>query len=116
MPATLSRSTATSLLALHGQFTPADLKKAYREASLRCHPDKAGTASTEAFQRIQDAYEVLQRDLRYGVNGEDVSLQAGADDLSWFLSQTIDPLHYSQDRSQWGFPTSYERSTRYAKL
>jgi molecular chaperone DnaJ len=37
----------------------AELRRAYRLLALRCHPDRAGPASTELFQRISEAYRVL---------------------------------------------------------
>jgi molecular chaperone DnaJ len=38
---------------------PAELRRAYRLLALRCHPDRAGEASTELFQRISEAYRIL---------------------------------------------------------
>lgn len=111
MPATLTRSSAASALDLRGHFTPEDVKRAYRQASLRCHPDKAGSASTEAFQRVQDAYHRLQQDSTDDTINKTFAAEWAADDLAWLLSQT-----FELDRSQWGFPTIYERSTRHAKL
>ena len=35
------------------------LRRAYRTLALRFHPDRAGLASTEVFQRISEAYRVL---------------------------------------------------------
>jgi molecular chaperone DnaJ len=37
----------------------AELRRAYRLLALRWHPDRAGAASTELFQRISEAYQVL---------------------------------------------------------
>jgi molecular chaperone DnaJ len=37
----------------------AELRRAYRLLALRWHPDRAGPASTELFQRISEAYQVL---------------------------------------------------------
>lgn len=37
----------------------AEIRRAYRKLALRHHPDRAGRASTELFQRIADAYRVL---------------------------------------------------------
>jgi hypothetical protein len=107
MPAGLSRSAAAFLPSLDGHFTPNDLKKAYRRASLRCHPDKAGVGSTKAFQRVRDAYEFLQHDLESDFTSR-IYEQAAADDMAWFFSRDV-----KQDRSKWGFPVSYERSTRW---
>ena len=86
MPAILTRATAASLLSLHGRWTASDLRKAYRQAALQCHPDKAGISSADAFQRIQDAYELLQGDV--GMKSRPISRdQADADDLAWWFAQ-----------------------------
>jgi molecular chaperone DnaJ len=37
----------------------AELRRAYRVLALRWHPDRAGPTSTELFQRISEAYQVL---------------------------------------------------------
>lgn len=112
MPASLTYSSAASLLALDANFTSAELKGAYRRASLRYHPDKAGQESTEAFQRIQDAYHLLQRNERDDMSRETQQARAAADELTWFMARALDPQHYSPPNCKWGFPTIYERSTR----
>lgn len=112
MPATLTYSTAASLLALDDDFTPTELKTAYHRASLRYHPDKAGPASTEAFQRIQDAYHLLQQNDQRDASRKARQAQAAADDLAWFMARTLDPQRYCPHSCGWGFPTIYERSTR----
>lgn len=45
------------LLGLHEASTAAEVKKAYRKASLRHHPDKGGDVAM--FKRVSEAYEVL---------------------------------------------------------
>lgn len=39
--------------------TPADIKKAYYKLALQLHPDKTGGATTNEFQRIQEAHAIL---------------------------------------------------------
>ena len=47
-----------AILGLAHDFTPAELKRRYKKASLAAHPDRAG-GSTEAFEAVAAAYEVL---------------------------------------------------------
>lgn len=49
---------ARSILNLSSSFTDAELKKAYKVASLKAHPDKGGT--NEEQQRVQAAYQKLK--------------------------------------------------------
>jgi molecular chaperone DnaJ len=44
--------------------TCAELRRAYRLLALRWHPDRAGPGSTELFQRISEAYQVLSHPMR----------------------------------------------------
>lgn len=39
--------------------TASQIRKAYRRAALRVHPDRAGSDATSAFQRVQEAYATL---------------------------------------------------------
>lgn len=50
-------------LGLCHDFTPAELKKRYKKASMAAHPDRAG-GSTEAFEAVAAAYEVLGDEAR----------------------------------------------------
>ena len=50
---------AAELLNVDPDASPEDLKKAYKKAALRAHPDKGGTK--EQFQAVADAYDVLVR-------------------------------------------------------
>ena len=45
------------LLGVRGDATELDLKKAYRKAAIRNHPDKGG--DEEKFKMIGEAYRVL---------------------------------------------------------
>lgn len=38
---------------------PGEIKRAYRELALLCHPDRAGEGGAEAFMLIRRAYETL---------------------------------------------------------
>ena len=48
-----------ALLGVGRAAGPAELRRAFRTLALRHHPDRAGVASTEVFQRISEAYAVL---------------------------------------------------------
>ncbi|KAF7189286.1 hypothetical protein HII31_09439 [Pseudocercospora fuligena] len=60
----VQQSTPCAVFALKPDYTPHDLKVAYRALALRLHPDKCGDDSlrdlhTALFKRVQDAYEQL---------------------------------------------------------
>ena len=47
-----------SLIGVESDVSPEDLRKAYKRAALRCHPDRKG-GSVEDFQNLQRAYAIL---------------------------------------------------------
>ncbi|CEL94182.1 unnamed protein product [Vitrella brassicaformis CCMP3155] len=49
---------ALRTLGLCSSATSDDIRARYKELSLRCHPDKGG--SVEAFQRLQEAYDICR--------------------------------------------------------
>ena len=57
-PATPKPVDHYAVLGLSHDFTPAELKRRYKKASLAAHPDRTG-GSTEAFEAVAAAYEVL---------------------------------------------------------
>jgi molecular chaperone DnaJ len=48
-----------AVLGVTATATAAELRRSYRILALRLHPDRAGVASTPAFQRISEAYQTL---------------------------------------------------------
>ena len=57
----LAATNAYSILGLAADASLEDAKKAYRELSRKLHPDKnTDPRATEAFQRIQRAYERMK--------------------------------------------------------
>ena len=58
-----------------------DVKRAYKKATLKHHPDKGG--NPEEFKKVQEAYEVLSDDNKrqaydkYGMDGVNANAQAG---------------------------------------
>src|SRR5215831_3068447 len=54
-----ARETHYSVLGLVDGAEAAEIRRAFRRLALRHHPDRAGEGSTELFQRIALAYEVL---------------------------------------------------------
>lgn len=61
--------------------TAKQLKSAYRMTSLKHHPDRKG-GSTAAFQRVQEAYEILSNPLKKQAydDGRDIKSKRGDDD------------------------------------
>jgi len=55
----LSKEDALKILGIKSVESQSDLKKAFKRASLKSHPDKGG--SDEAMQQVNAAYEVLQK-------------------------------------------------------
>ena len=46
-------------LGLERDANAAEIRRAFRQLALRLHPDRAGPASTEAFQRVARAYALI---------------------------------------------------------
>lgn len=57
-----------AILGLSHDFTPAELKRRYKKASLAAHPDRTG-GSTEAFEAVAAAYEVLGNEAKRAACG-----------------------------------------------
>lgn len=92
-----------SLLGVSKTCSPQDLKKAYRRAALRAHPDKPG-GNEETFKQVSQAYEVLSdpeqrlRYDRYGFVGDNTPNNNNAPPN--FGSQSAHPQGFSFDSSQ----------------
>jgi hypothetical protein len=56
-----TRRNALRLFGLHEGVTKKNITRAYKNLSLKAHPNKKG-GSTEKFQRLQKAYTVLKKD------------------------------------------------------
>jgi curved DNA-binding protein CbpA len=55
----MTLSDAAKILCLSGAITPKDVKKAYRAAALKYHPDK-NPAGEEMMKLINEAFDVLK--------------------------------------------------------
>ena len=67
------------IIGVEKNATPEELKKAYRKKAIKLHPDKGGSA--EAFQELQQAYDVLSDEKKrkvYDTYGEE-GLKEGRD-------------------------------------
>ena len=51
----MTKEEAIKILGLPNIFTKDDLKKAYRRAAMKCHPDMVG-GKKEDFQKFRDSY------------------------------------------------------------
>lgn len=71
-----------SLLGLARDASGDDVRRAYRKAALRLHPDRAGAASSAEFAAVSEAHEVLadpwQREVYDAFGHEGLALYAGA--------------------------------------
>jgi curved DNA-binding protein CbpA len=78
---------ALNLLNLTGTVSKSDIKKAYRTASLKYHPDR-NPAGKEMMQAINEAYEAL-KDLEEVEANEDAAAYDFAEQLSEALNMVI---------------------------
>jgi molecular chaperone DnaJ len=72
-----------AVLGLAAAVSVAEIRRAYRQLALRYHPDRAGPAGTEHFQRIAEAYRVLSDPIersRYDAGQADRAAGASGDD------------------------------------
>lgn len=58
-PADMTLSEARALLGVRSSATPADLRRAFREAAKSAHPDREG-GSADRFRRVLSAYRQLE--------------------------------------------------------
>mmetsp|Transcript_10076 Transcript_10076/g.17720 ORF Transcript_10076/g.17720 Transcript_10076/m.17720 type:complete len:217 (-) Transcript_10076:112-762(-) len=56
----LEKTSLYDVLGVSSKASQADLRKAYLQRSMQCHPDKSDhPKATEAFQRVAEAYDIL---------------------------------------------------------
>jgi curved DNA-binding protein CbpA len=84
-------------------FSPDELRKAYRAASLHYHPDKRATGSSSAFARVAAAHAALsdpdQRrafDTGHGLPASNASPEAVKDGLGPFLWDEVEELYFPE--------------------
>lgn len=71
------------ILGLDPGASPEQIRAAYRRHAKRTHPDTSGSAGTEEFRKVQEAYEALRTPLRH------------------LASQAI-PIHRAPAQQDWG--------------
>lgn len=75
---------AAKILEITGEVTKNDIKKAYKKACAKYHPDKGG--STEMMQAVNQAYDVL-KDFEGSIEAGDLGY---ADELNEALLKIVD--------------------------
>lgn len=76
---------AANILGLEGDLTPEIIKKAYKKASHKYHPDKGG--SNEMMKMVKEAYEVLKAFTGH-LNGEESDINYG-DEINAAINKII---------------------------
>lgn len=91
------------VLGLAHDFSHEELRKAYRSASLKYHPDKRATGSADAFARVSTAHAVLidvdQRmefDTAHGMPASNASPENVKDGLGPFLWDEVEELYFPE--------------------
>ena len=71
---------------------PALIRSAFREQAKRYHPDHVGSAGTEAFQELAEAYEVLSDPERRARYDREQGRRPIAESASWETLRQPEPL------------------------
>ena len=84
-------TTYYDLLSLQPDATSLDIKKAYRKAAIKLHPDKNPGDPTAAakFQEVGEAYQVLSDDnlrSKYDKYGKQESIPSEGFEIYWTFS------------------------------
>ncbi|KAL7542271.1 hypothetical protein ACHAXR_011926 [Thalassiosira sp. AJA248-18] len=93
------QSTLYTILECKPSSTSAELKRAYRQAALRYHPDrqqqqqkKGGVSSTLKFQAVSAAYQILMDDKR----------RSAYDSTGRILEEEDESYYYAGNRNEMG--------------
>lgn len=91
------------VLGLAHDFSPEELRKAYRSASLKYHPDKRATGSADAFARVSAAHAMLsdadkrmEFDTAQGMPASNASPENVKDGLGPFLWDEVEELYFPE--------------------
>lgn len=97
----MNRSKALKLLNLKEGFSEEEVKKAYRQKAMECHPDrnKNDPKSEELFKEINSAYECLTKHPQGSSDDFFGGSFSGMSDLNDFLNQ-LHNFTFNQHRNQ----------------
>lgn len=104
MPPT-SRPNAYAVLEVAADSSLDEIRRAYHRQCLRLHPDKrADAADAVAFQRVQDAWALLQDAHARHEHDQELSRQQAAMDAAAEMAETVEwedmePGHSSDERA-----------------
>jgi len=96
-----------SILNITRDSTLNDIKKAYRLLSIKHHPDKNGNASSDQFNKINNAYSILMS------NYDSIKLAEKKQDIEYVNKTIVSNNGYANDAN--GYANSFANDTMISK-